>query len=230
MLLTTVTAFGSGYEHWMFETPSVVDADKEIYDLKLLERSTHGPNHVAFVDAYVAHLPLYPSDTTVTYALWSSQFPTSWKDRVKRIPTLQQNSQRLRNVAKSLGLAKQLELKVVEYFDFYPCSEGFKGIRDREEFPRTTNEDYLASIFHIIQATGNEGLAQVIAEKLGSGERIENRELVSRYLDDLKSGRSIDGRLSEAHYNVPKANFTKDEILAALAAQNVGKGPVAAHR
>jgi len=230
MLLTTVTAFGPGYEHWMFETPSVVDADKEIYDLKLLERSSHGLNHVAFVDAYIAHLPLYPSDTTVTYALWSSQFPTTWKDRVKRIPALQQNSQRLRRVAKSIGLAKRLELKVVEYFDFYPCNEGFKGIRDREEFPRTSNEDYLASLFHTIQVTGNERLAPAIKAKLESGERIDNRELAANYVADLESGRPIDGRLSAAHYNVPKANFTKDEILTALSAQKGGKDSSVAHQ
>jgi hypothetical protein len=220
MLLTTATAFGAGYEHWMFETPSVVDAKKEIYELKILEQSPHPLHHVAFVDAYIAHLPLYPPDLTITYALWSSRFSTNWKDKVKRLPILQKNSSRLRDIAKKVGLAKQLDLKVVEYFDFYPSCEGFRGIREREEFPRTTNEDYLASLFHIIQETGNESLASEISKKLNSGGKIDNRKLIESYLKDLESGRRIEGRLSPNHYGVAQANFTKEEILQALAAQN----------
>jgi len=223
MLLTTATSFGPGYEHWTFETPAVVDATKEIYDLKLIERAPHPLNHVEFVDAYIAHLPLYPPETTITYALWSSRFPTTWKDRVKRFPLLQRNSSRLRSMAKKLGLAKQLELKVVEYFDFYPTSEGFRGIRNREEFPLTTNEDYLASLFHILQKTGNESLAVSVKNKLASGEKITNRPHVETLVKALEKGEVIDGRLSSSHYNVPQANFTVDEILAAMKIQDKNK-------
>ncbi|NOT47176.1 MAG: hypothetical protein HOP17_05435 [Acidobacteria bacterium] len=220
MLLSTATAFGTGYEHWTFETPSVVDREKEIYDLRLLEQAPHPVNHVAFVDAYVAHLPLYPPDLTVTYALWSSRFRTTWKDRLKRTPLLQNNSKRLKALASKLGLAKQLELKVVEYFDFYPSCDGFKGIRDRKEFERSTNEDYLASLFHVVQETGNEHLSQVVRRVLESGKKIDNRGLIEGYLADLETGNRIDGRLSSGHYGVAQANFTKEEILQALAAQN----------
>lgn len=223
MLLTTVTAFGTGYEHWTFETPSVVDADKEIYELKLLEQAPHPLHHVAFVDSYIAHLPLYPPDLTVTYALWSSRFPTTWKDTLKRMPIVQSNSKRLKDVATKLGLAKQLDLKVVEYFDFYPTRDGFLGIKEREEFTRTTNDDYLASLFHVIQETGNEALSGVVRQKLESGEKIDSYDLVKNYLADLESGKRIDGRLSSSHYGQPKVNFTKDEILGALAVQTAGR-------
>lgn len=220
MLLTTATAFGTGYEHWTFDTPTVVDANREIYELKVLEKAAHPLHHVAFVDSYIAHLPLYPPDLTITYALWSSRFPTTWKDKLKRQPILQKNTKRLRDLATKIGLAKQLELKVVEYFDFYPSPNGFCGIKNREEFERTNNEDYLASLFQIIQETGNENLAPVIQKKLDSGERIDNRGLVENYLKDLKSGKRIEGRVSDAHCNVPQANFTTEEILRAIAAQD----------
>lgn len=220
MLLTTVTAFGTGYEHWLFETPQVVEKEKEIYSIKVLEQAAHPLHHVAFVDAYVAHLPLYPPDLTITYALWSSRFPTTWKDKVKRFPVLQENSQRLRELAKKIGMAKHLELKIVDYFDFYPTCDGFRGIKDREEFERGPNEDYLASLFHIIQETGNDRLSKELRAKLGSNEIVINRETVEKHLTDLEGGVKIYGRLSEKHYGVPKANFTKDEILNALAVQN----------
>jgi len=224
MLLTTVTAFGAGYEHWMFKTPAVVDAEKEIYHLELIERAPHPRHHVAFVDAYVAHLPLFPPDMTITYALWSSRFPTTWKDKVKRFPGVSHNSRRLKELAVRLKLAKHLEIKVVEYFDFYPTANGFCGIRNREEFELTTNEDYLMSLFHVIQQTENEGLAPVIRKKLQSGEKVENPGLVSELLSNLETGREIQGRLAPAHYQVPKANFRKNEILAALDAQDLRFG------
>lgn len=219
MLLTSVTAFGTGYEHWTFDTPKLADSANEIYSLKLLEKSLHSLHNVSFVDAYIAHLPLYPPDMTITYALWSSRFPTSWKDYVKRISFFQDNSQKLRFLIAKFGLAKKLELKMVDYFDFYPTCDGFRGIQERKEFDHGPNEDYLASLFNIIQETNNDNLAPLIENKLNSGEKISDINYVKKLLHDLKSGNRIKGRLSKTHYNIPKANFSKDEIVKALAAQ-----------
>lgn len=220
MLLSTVTAFGTGYEHWTFETPALVDAEAEIYELKLLERAPHPRHHVAFVDAYIAHLPLYPPDLTITYALWSSRFPTTWKDKVKRMPIVRKNSARLKSIATKLGATKQLDLKIVEYFDFYPTCDGFRGIKEREEFPRSTNDDYLASLFHVIQQTDNTHLAPAIRTAMNSGKHIVDRPRITEYLNDLERGNSIAGRLSPKHFNVARANFSTDEILAAMSAQD----------
>jgi hypothetical protein len=229
MLLTTVTAFGPGYEHWTFTRPEVIDADAELFEMKLIDRTPHPLHHVAFVDSYIAHLPFYPSETSVTYALWSNKFPVTWKDHVKRLPVLQRNSEKLRSLAVKVGLARQLDLKVVEYFDFYPTPEGFRGIRERNEFKRGPVEDYLYSLFHIIQATGNERLAPVFEELLDKGEAKENPQLVRRLLEDLRSGRRIEGRLSSMHYNIAGANFTRQEAERALAARSAAarRAPVA---
>jgi hypothetical protein len=69
MLLTTVTAFGPGYEHWTFSLPEPVDAELDRYTARLLSRESHPLGHAAFVDAYIAHLPMYPRSMTVTLAL-----------------------------------------------------------------------------------------------------------------------------------------------------------------
>lgn len=226
MLLSTVNAFGPGYEHWTFTRPEPVDEASERYEMRLLERTPHPLHHVAFVDSYIPHLPFYPAETSITYALWTSRFPVTWRDRVKRIPVLQKNSAALRGLAVKAGLARKLELKVVEYFDFYPTNEGFCGIRERTEFERGPNEDYLHSLFHVMQATGNDALATVVEERLASGEEIENPLLVKRLCEDLRAGRKIEGRLSPTHYNIARANFTRQETLRALAAQGVGVAEV----
>lgn len=220
MLLSTVTAFGPGYEHWTFEKPVALDPAAESYSLSLIDHAPHPLHHVAFVDSYVAHLPFYPPGMTITYALWSSKFQSTWKDRLKRVPLLQRNSARLKNVATRAGLARHLDLKVVEYFDFYPTAEGFRGIRERTEFERGPNSDYLPSLFQVIQETGNERLAPLMKQQLDARLPLENPGLVQDLIQRLESGQTIEGRLSSTHYGIERANFSKDDLERALAAQS----------
>jgi hypothetical protein len=219
MLLTTATTFGPGYDHWMLTRPRQLDGSEELFSMELIEQGRHGLHEVAFVDAYVAHVPIYPESLTITICLWSNSAPTTWRDRLKRVAIVKRHAATLRSVAARLGLAKQLDLKVDPYKDYYPADGGFVGIRDREEFPYTSNEDYLYSLFHIIQATGNEQLADRV-EGLLAGGSVESPALVRKLLDDLRAGRPIEGRLSPGHYGVPSANFTRADIERALAAQS----------
>ena len=222
MLLSTVTAFGPGYEHWTFEKPVVVDPETESYSITLIDHGPHPLHHVAFVDSYVAHLPFYPQDMTITFALWSNKFPSNWKDRLKRVPLVQKNSNLLKKVARSAGMTKQLDLKVVEYFDFYPTPEGFRGIKERKEFERGPNSDYLQSLVHVIQQTGNEQLAPLLKKQLNAGQPLENRDLLEDLIRKLESGQTIEGRLSSTHYGIERANFSKHDVELALTAQSRG--------
>jgi hypothetical protein len=217
MLLTTVTAFGPGYEHWTFTTPELRDGARQLYAMNLIERGPHPLGHVAFVDSGVAHVPFYPKDLTITLALWSSRKQTTWKDRLKRIPVLHRHSSTLRRVGATLGFVRALDLKMVEYFDYSPTPHGFQGIKEREEFPRGPNSDYLHSVFHVIQRTGSEGVSAAIQRQVESG-RVQNSSLVGQLLEDLRNGRTIEGRLSAGHYGVPHANFSGASIKQALEA------------
>jgi len=215
MLLTTVTAFGPGYEHWTFTTPEVVDPERDLFSMRTIDHGAHGLGDAAFVDARIAHVPLYTSDTTITLALWSSSAATSWKDRAKRVPMLKRNSTRLTKVAARAGLARTLDLKLVEYFDFHPSADGFVGMRERKEFPLGPNTDYLASLFHVLQATGNDELAPTIAEAAGRQQVTD--PILDQLLDDLRRGDTIEPRLSPGHTGVPFANFTVADIERSLA-------------
>ncbi|MBI4489166.1 MAG: hypothetical protein HY694_08775 [Deltaproteobacteria bacterium] len=103
MLLTTATIFGPGYEHWLFTWPRLVDQARELFSMEVAEKQAHPLHHVAFVDSYIAHLPLYPSAFTMTLALWSSKRPTTWRDHLKRIPILKRNAAVLRQLAAQVG-------------------------------------------------------------------------------------------------------------------------------
>jgi hypothetical protein len=219
MLLTTVTSFGSGYEHWTFEPPIVLDAENELFCLRLIERAQHSLHRVAFVDSGVAHVPMFPADTSITVALWSNQHPTTWKDRVKRIRVLKANEKVLRGLACRMGLSRALDLKVVNYFDFVPTQQGFKGLKERTEFALGPNQDYLYSLFHLLQITGNQRCAMEIRRQLERG-RVSDPALVRTLLHGLEADQEMRPRLSRGHYDVPFANYTSEQIELALAARS----------
>ncbi len=213
MLLSTATIFGPGYEHWLFTKPEELDPSNELYAMEVTERKLHALHDIAFVDAFKPHLPLFPAGLTVTLALWSSQNPITWKDRLKRVPVLKKNEGTLRRIAVRTGLARGLDLKIVQYFDFYPAQGGFKGMQERIEFGLGPNEDYLQSLFHVIQGTENDHLAPVVEQHIDSGGvALTNRQRLKELLKDLRQGRSIEGKLSDCHLNVPHATFRSQEI------------------
>ena len=217
MLLTTLSLFGPGYEHWLFTEPEVIDPERELYAMELVARERHELHNIAFVDAWKAHLPVYPERLSITLCLWSNQMPTTWKDQVKRVPLFKQREEALRRWAIKTGLANSLDLKLVNYFDFYPTADGFRGMRERQEYVRGPNEDHLRSVFHTIQNTGNEELAPLIERRVSAGG-VTNPQLVHELLQQLLSGRPIEGRLSDCHLNVPHATFTTQEIERSLEA------------
>ncbi|MBI3321241.1 MAG: hypothetical protein HYZ91_03120 [Candidatus Omnitrophica bacterium] len=224
MLLTTLNLFGPGYEHWLFTRPQALDAERELYAMSVVERERHALHNIAFVDAWKPHLPIYPGSLTITLCLWSNQHPTTWKDRIKRIPFLKHRETALRRWAEQMGFSAQLDLKIVRDFDFYPTDEGFKGMRDRIEFSRGPNEDHLHSVFHAIQGTGNEALAPVIERQLDGGAPLEHPALIKRLVRDLRQGRPIEGRLSACHLQMPHATFTTQAIERAIAGLTTAAG------
>jgi hypothetical protein len=218
MLLTTGTAMGPGYEHWLFSPPVPIDAARNLYAMNIRERGSHGAPAVAFVDAYVPHLPMYAPSLSITYALWSSKEPVSWKDKVKRIPVLKANEKALKSAAKALGVAKTFDLKIPEFFDYYPTAEGFIAVQERKEHDLGPNADHLCSVFHVIQGTGNEALADDVNRVIDSGVQLENAPLLRQLVADLRSGKPIEGRVSDCHLTESHLKFTSEATEAAVAA------------
>jgi hypothetical protein len=113
-------------------------------------------------------------------------------------------------------MRQSLQLNVVESFDFFPNGPVFEVMPERKEFGLGPNEDHVSSVFHIVQETGNEHLARTIRRQVENGVVTTGRPAVERRLADLERGRPIDGKLSDGHYGVPYANFTRDDIRRAL--------------
>jgi hypothetical protein len=215
LLLSTASIFGPGYEHWLFTRPRPLPGSTTTYGMDLLEAARHGLGHVAFVDACVPHLPVYPPDLSLTLALWSDSKPTTALHHLKRMSLFRGREAQLRAMAVRLGLRRALALKVVEGFDFHPVAGGFEVIPDRREFPLGPNEDHLQSLLHVLQRTGNEHLAPEIGRH-ASERPFSGQPVLDDLLGDVRAGRPVEGKLSPGHYTVPYANFSTAEILGSL--------------
>jgi hypothetical protein len=210
MLLTTVTNFGPGYEHWLFSPPRQVD--EEHFTTTLLDRAPHVPHKPAFVDARVAHVPFYPRTLSITLALWSHENAATWLDALKQWQMIQRHKDTMISAARAVGLASRLNINIVEYFDFFPSDGRLKVIKDRVEFQRGPNANFLHSMFHVLQQTQNQRLGRVISRQLERDSNIENRPLIERLVQRLERDEPIEGRLSEGHYGLTLANFTREAV------------------
>lgn len=217
LMLTSAAAFGPGYEHWRFTTPEVVDPEKELFRTRLIDRALHPKGHLAFVDSRMGHAVMYPRALSITVALWSSRSPVTWRDHAKRLPVFKGHEGRLRDLARRLGLTQALDLKVISYFDFYPTAQGFKGMRERAQYQRGTNEDYLFSLFHILQQTGNEAVSRAIEDRLQRDATITSPGVIRNLIGELRRDHPIPYKLTPGiHFGLPHMNFRASQIEAIL--------------
>jgi hypothetical protein len=216
LLLTTVSAFGPGYEHWLFTTPKATP-EKDLFAIGLTGRTLHPKGNIAFVDAFIPHAVMYPTALTMTYALWSSRRPVSWRDHVKRLPLIQANTKKLKELALKFGLRRALDLKVANYYDYFPADGGFCGMLERKQFERGPNTDYLQSLVSILQSTNNERLVGLI-ERAARGGALENSAHVGTLVARLERGERISPKFSEGlHLDIPHMNFKAEAILQSVA-------------
>lgn len=213
LLLTTVTGFGPGYEHWTFTVPKRLEGER--FKIEVTSRAMHKLYDSAFVDAYEPHVPFYPADLTITFALWSHQRQVSWKDYVKRWPIWKGYEKPLAKIVKKLDVITGPNVNPIEYFDFYPTDEGMFGMENRIEYERGPVQDYLTSLFYLIQKTGNSHLVPEIKAHVGTG-KLRDEAHVHELVAKLELGQPIDGKLSDCHFDVGHINFTRDQVLTAI--------------
>ena len=219
MLLTTVTTFGPGYFHYLFDRPVKHNSDINIFNMAILEAKQHERSSSLFVDQYLPHCPMYPEKLSITYALWSNSVQTKVLSRIKKMPFLKRHASYLRDLGKKIGLTHALDLKLENYLDYYPIENNFSGVKNRNEveFQKGPPIDRVQSILNLLQLTDNEDLITLCEKDIINSQLINNKiktnciDLISK----ANTGNAIDSKISDdLHFGFEKANFTHDQIKA----------------
>lgn len=210
LLLSTVSAFGPGYESMLFKAGYSVDPETAVTDMQLEKVYRNNLHNIEFVDAFVPHVVFYPTSPSITFALWSKSKHESLA-KMKKNPVLQKVKKPLKALLGATGLNGVAGINKIEYNDFYAENGRVVAMRDRIGYPEGTNENWLQNLFSVVQQYGFND--QYFLEKLKSDCAVRNQNAPIQWIDKLLSGEEIPLEFEPSHLNIDKVNLTKQSIL-----------------
>lgn len=211
LLLSTVSAFGPGYDSIVFKPNFSIDPATEVTNMGI-EKIYHNDLHrLEFVDHYTPHVVFYPTTPSVTYALWSTD-KVSLKEKYKNNELIQMIKKPLKFFLEATGLNKKVGVNTVSYFDFYINENKVIALKNRLWYEVSTNENFIQNVFHFIQAIrfNDKTFLQSLLLKETTTPQIAS------YINKLLNDEPISDKFVDAHLFVPKVSLIKQDILRAI--------------
>lgn len=216
LLLTTLAVFGPGCEVWSLSRPREGARDGS-YAIDCLSRAGNTLGAFTFTDTNYAHIVFPPEALSVTLALWSRAAASPLIDALRQNAVLRRNKELLLRAIRSVRLSNPLQVNEVVNFDFLPLAPGFQALPTRLQYARSTNDDYLRNLFHLIHAARDPGCAAAIRRRLeADGPGVTDPARCRALLASLERGDDMPVTVSEIHRFVPGLNITRAELLQAL--------------
>lgn len=212
LLLSTVSAFGSGYSSILFEPGYKIDDASSIAGMKVAAAYQNQLHNLAFCDAYVPHVATFPEDVSITYALWSydKRYPFT---NFRRSSLVQKIKYPILKVIKGLNLGQTVGVNDVAYFDFYPQGGYIRGLKDRVfGYEEDTNDNFLQNIFHILQQV--EFTDRAFLEGQRKLHNSLGHDHVVTWIDRFLAGDTIEDEFIEHTWD-PRINFHLNDALTA---------------
>jgi hypothetical protein len=211
LLLTSVSPVGEGYESIIFKKGYTVDKEAGLAEMSI-EKIYKNPQHnIEFIDSYTPHVVFYPADFSITYAMWSYDKKDGAIASLRQSKFIQSNKKTIAKLLQRFGLSKKVGINVVEYFDFYPHGEKLYAMQDRVMYPVGSNENFVHNVFYILQKVGFPDREFVL--NLKSKLTNDELEVAGPPMNKFLSEEPLKDIFDPVHLNIPKINFTKDELL-----------------
>lgn len=208
LLLTSLAAFGPGYESILFKEN--FSFDKKTYEAKMeIDKIYKNPYmNIEFVEKYTPHVVFYPDSLSITYALWSN-YKAKGTEKLRNSGFIQRNKKKLRKLIDQLNLASVLGLNPYQFVDFYPEDGKVYVMKDRIRYPVGSKKSFAFGFFNVLSGTGYNNFAHLESCISKEGDNVLYRNLLERF----KGGESMEDFYEESHLNIPKVNIKKEEIL-----------------
>ena len=213
LMLSTVAAFGDGYESMVFKQGFHVDPGTGRTRMQVEKLYRNELYNVEFIDARTPHIVFFPPRLSITYALWSANQRIPFA-RLRRSRALQYFKHPIIRVIRALGASKAMAVNVVEDLDFSLEGDGLYVLHERlYGYTNGTNANFIQNVFHILQQIGFDD--RPLLEQLKARCVAAHPQAV-RWIDALLSGEPIPDAFEPAHVNIAKINLRKQDILAAV--------------
>ena len=195
LLLSSVGAFGSGYESMLFE--KIKASDNPDVKIKLSKIYSNPRGHIEFVDAYTPHIVFYPEKLSITFALWSRAYPLV-TNRISKFKYFSKIKGPLRKTMQFFKLGELLHLNQDFNLDYAVQNGKIVQLKKRALYSPGTNQSFLLALRYIARNVGFN--------------RLPEMELLDKMILDKTTNIQFDN----AHLYLPGANIEKKEILACL--------------
>jgi hypothetical protein len=209
LLLTSVAPVGPGYSSIIFKKGYKIKEDQTV-DITIDKDYSNTKGNLEFVDTFTPHVVFYPSEFSVTYALWS-ETKSSLLSKWKKNASVQKYKTQIKKILTLLGLRKKIGLNVIENFDFYPANGKILSMKERVVYPVGSNENFLKNIFYIFQKTGFNDCEFLKNLKLHKSK--EEYEKFDTLLKDFLLDKEFQNEFEPFHLGINKINFTREELL-----------------
>ncbi len=209
LLLTTVAAFGPGYESILFRKGFVINKENQTADMQIEKIYRFPQGNIEFVDSYQPHVVFFPPDASITYAMWAYEKVNSTTQRLKNSFLVKRFKEPIRKLLKATGMLDKAGVNLVEDFDFYPENKQIKVLHNRKGFEEGSNENFLTNVFYVLQSAGFSDMAFLESLK----KTYPQHNVLHRLIDRYTAGDRIKDEFYDFHRNVQYVNLRKQEIL-----------------
>lgn len=212
LLLTTVAAFGPGYESIVFKKGFEINKERQTASMQIEKQYQFGPGNLEFVDSDQPHVVFFPKDASITFAMWAYARQNAATQTLKNNPLIKKFKEPIRKGLKALGLLDKAGVNLVENFDFYPEKKEIKVLKNRINFQEGSNENFLTNVFYVLQKAGFNDHEFLKSLKTKYPNHTALHSLIDRYI----SGAEIRDEFYDFHKNVQYVNLHKQDILNAF--------------
>lgn len=210
LLLTSLAAYGPGYESILFKKDFSYNKNTLLAKLEIDKIYKNPHMNIEFVDKYTPHVVFYPDSLSITFALWSN-YKAKPAEKLRNSGFIQRNRKLLRKVIDKLNLAASLGLNQYQYVDFFPNQGEIFIMKDRIRYPVGSEKSFAHGFFNVISNTGykNFDYLKNQIEKSNANEKKLYLDLIER----LKQGGIIEDKFENSHMNIAKVNIKKSDVL-----------------
>lgn len=204
LLLTTQSAFGSGYESIVYKKGFTINENQQT-NLEIEKKYQFHLYDTEFIDVFQPHVVFFPSELSITYALWSNVK----SNKVKNNPLVQQFKKPIKSILNILGVSKSIGINIVENYDFYRVNNSYIALKNRIEFAHGTNENFIQNIAYIMQEVGFNEMEKI--EKIKSNH---HSPIINEWMNKLINKEKVSDSFYEFHQNVKYVNLERKDLLA----------------
>jgi hypothetical protein len=212
LLLTSVAAFGPGYESLIFKKGFSIDKSTGLASMQLDKVYRNDYLNIEFIDANTPHVVFYPPEFSITYALWTND-AAARSEGLKKIGFINRYKKQLRKAIDFFGLAGLLGLNTVEYLDFYPENGKIIGMKKRIMYPVGSNASFIKGFFSMLRTVEYPDMASLRASAKDAGN---NKALIEQLITALESKSMLEDDFEKSHLSIEFINLKKRALAEAF--------------